>query len=97
MRSTLFDKETAERQRFALVKTRHAAQTALSEGALTDCLELLEGYWPRFQQEYTPQARPITPLPAPPVAEQQSVSPESASENASAPTLGERFRSLFRF
>ena len=35
-------------------KLIEAAQTFHEAGKITDCMRLLEGYWPRFLAEYTP-------------------------------------------
>ena len=42
------------KQRFALFKIINKADDALQNGALADCQRLLDGYWPRFLEEYLP-------------------------------------------
>lgn len=49
------------KQRLALIKTIHAAKSALDADRLSDCRRLLEGYWPRFIREYTPLVAPASP------------------------------------
>jgi hypothetical protein len=37
----------------------HAAKKAQEEGRPSDCLRLLDGYWPRFVMAYTPPVEPV--------------------------------------
>ena len=65
----------ARRQRLALVQVLQSAKSALSEGRVTDCQAILDGYWARFLTEHTPLA-PLKPAPA--VAAEQPAPEEEA-------------------
>jgi hypothetical protein len=47
----------AKPEKFEFVKLITAVENALDEGKLSECVELLEGYWPRFLSAYTPLDR----------------------------------------
>lgn len=75
----------ATKQRLALIKTIHAAESALKAGRLSDCRQQLESYWPRFIQAYTPLIeRAPEQQPTPQVARVETVAPTSASDETSA-------------
>jgi len=70
-----------------LVQQTHKLQGSLDEGQLSDCLTLMDGYWPRFIRAYTP------PIPAKvalgPAAKPAAEPPNGAPQNPSpAPTNG---------
>ncbi len=73
-------------QRLALVRMVQSAEVALDEGRYTECLQILDGYWPSFVTAYTPRL-PDPVASAPTEAKQSETSPE-----VSTPTLGERLR-----
>jgi uncharacterized lipoprotein YddW (UPF0748 family) len=50
--------EHAQQQRLRLVQLIYAADKAQEKGDLAECVELLEGYWPRFLTAYTPMVQP---------------------------------------
>lgn len=74
------------KQKLALVKTMHAAQAAYDDGRLSDCRQMLEGYWPRFIQAYTPLIESK--------AEQVAIEPvvQEQAKEESAPSVGERLK-----
>jgi hypothetical protein len=90
-----FQKEEAQRQRLALWKTTHAAQTALNNGQYADCLRLLDGYWPRFLEAYTPLVE-HTIEPIPPVADQLATPPPPPPQDGSSKSLTQRLKGLLR-
>ncbi|HEY3391698.1 MAG TPA: hypothetical protein VGK58_03250, partial [Lacipirellulaceae bacterium] len=71
-----------------LVKLIEAAQDSHEHGKITDCMRLLEGYWPRFLAAYTP------PLPRAKQPARQKDSPSVAAEpeQKTAPGVGEKFK-----
>ncbi len=46
---------TSAKQKLALVRTIHRAESALESGKLLECHQILQGYWPRFLLRYTPE------------------------------------------
>ena len=46
--------DQSTRQKLALVKIIREAESAFERGELAECHHLLDGYWPRFLQAYTP-------------------------------------------
>ncbi|MEM9186490.1 MAG: hypothetical protein AAGB00_08360 [Planctomycetota bacterium] len=90
------------KQRLALLKTIHAAETALEAGRIVDCHRLLEGYWPRFVRAYTPLRAGVAasdgkrtqeavaakaPVAAPPAAGQ-----DQPADGADEPGFSDRLR-----
>jgi hypothetical protein len=71
-----------------LVKRVFAAKTALDEEQYTDCLRLLNEYWPQYLVEYVP---PIVGAPA--VLAKQPVSPASKATDDTTKSGG-RFRHI---
>ncbi len=63
-----------ELERLQLVKFIDAAKDFHEKGKITDCIRILEGYWPRFLAAYTPPLRIANqpePLQAPAQPQQQ--------------------------
>jgi hypothetical protein len=54
-----------EPERLQLAKLIYAADTFQKTGKITDCIRLLEGYWPRFLATYTPPLRIANQPPRP--------------------------------
>jgi len=85
------------KQKLALLKTVHAAENAFQAGRLVDCQKMLDGYWPRFLQSYTP-AVAVTDAPQPEAKlaarpqDEDKPDQEKPPQNESPPTLGERMR-----
>jgi hypothetical protein len=78
-------------QRFALLKLIRAADNALEKDDLADCQDLLDGYWPRFVEEYLPLVEPpATPI-TPHVAEETAGDAPPAAEEP-RPTISGRVR-----
>jgi hypothetical protein len=75
--------EHAEKERLELVKLRYSADSAAEEGNLAECVQLLESYWPRFLNAYTPVSQPAVAVqPAtqkPPPPEQEEPAAEVSS------------------
>jgi len=44
----------AQAEILQLLRRGHDAQGAYNAGQITDCIEQLDGYWPRFVKAYTP-------------------------------------------
>ncbi len=88
----------SSQERLELVKLLLAARSAQEDGRLTECVRLLESYWPRFVTAYTPLGPPAVaarpPAPAPEV-------PPADEEPEEAPTVGQRLKgylpSILRF
>jgi len=55
--------------------------------SLAECVALLNGYWPRFLEAYTPLAPPAVPAPPPAI-----VAPAAPDPPAEAPSVGERLK-----
>jgi hypothetical protein len=78
-----------------LVKLKHAAHSSQEAGRITDCVRLLESYWPRFLIAYTPVVeRPIDNRTDP---KQIATSPPPTDPKQEArPGVGERLKGLFK-
>jgi hypothetical protein len=69
----LYHLKFSKNERIELSKILATARGALREGEVTDCLKLLDGYWPQFLAEHVPAVDPTlraarakpTPLPPP--------------------------------
>jgi len=73
-----------------LLQRIHAAKSALEAGQVADCVRLLEGYWPRFLETYTPLVQPAIAVDTSP-AQQNSTSPANNNQET-APGLSERIK-----
>jgi hypothetical protein len=77
--------ERSAPEKLELVKLIRAADRAQKSGNLADCVQLLEGYWPRFLTAYTPLVeRPIAEQP--PV--QETPAAEMTEKPDDAPSVG---------
>jgi hypothetical protein len=84
----LCDLRFDDQRRSELVKRVFAAKTALDEGQYTDCLRLLNEYWPQYLVEYVP---PVVAQPAV-LAKQPDNGQKSAPEEDTK--SGGRFRNI---
>ncbi|MCA9238693.1 MAG: hypothetical protein KDA37_00770, partial [Planctomycetales bacterium] len=73
----------SRRQRLKLVKVMQSARLALEDGRVTDCQQVLDGYWARFLMQHTPEAEQ-------PVAAKQD---KSEPEEEKAPSMTSRWKS----
>jgi len=74
--------EKARTEIVQLLQIIHAAKAAYETDRLSDCVRILEGYWPRFVASYTPPVKPAVavqratpPAPASPTEEKQKPTP----------------------
>jgi hypothetical protein len=84
-----------------IFKLTRAAQSAYEGGHMSDCLQTLDGYWPRFVMQYTSPAAPkmaVVPQPGltpAPEASTGATQPSAAKTNEteqSAPSIGNRLK-----
>ncbi len=80
--------EHSQAEIIRLLQRIHEVQTAYDEGQLRECMQLLDGYWPRFVMAYTPPATPAIALGAAP--EQKTTTPANppSPESAEPPATG---------
>jgi hypothetical protein len=74
-----------------LVKLIDAAQSSHENGKITDCVRMLEGYWPRFLAAYTPPL-PLAVQPALP--KEKSSSAPAQPQQPTAPSLSDKLKRL---
>jgi hypothetical protein len=79
--------ERSEPEKLEFVKLISAVDSALQNGRLSECVSLLEGYWPRFLNAYTPAAASIA-QPTPPAGAVPDVSADKVDET---PAVSERW------
>jgi hypothetical protein len=72
-----------ELERFQLAKLIGAAESFNEAGKITDCVSLLEGYWPRFLVAYTPPLR---------IAKQPPSQAAAQPQQQPAPGPGEKWK-----
>ncbi|MFO0788365.1 MAG: family 10 glycosylhydrolase [Pirellulales bacterium] len=79
-----------------LLRRTHAPQTAYEAGEYKDCLDLLDGYWPRFVLAYTqPPVPAVATRPATPAVPPSAGSPPTAEKtDEAAPGLSERIKRM---
>ena len=70
--------ENSQAEILQLLRRTHEVQSAYDTGQLKDCIQLLEGYWPRFVMAYTPPAAPAIAL-APKAGNQSAAAQPSQS------------------
>lgn len=87
----------SEYQRYELLKKIRAAESALRKGHLTNCEQLLDGYWPRFIEEYLPVPESDHDGATPQMADQKSESLPPVEDSNPPPSLSERLRGLLWF
>ncbi|WP_146395578.1 hypothetical protein [Pseudobythopirellula maris] len=93
-----FYAEDLKPQKLALVRAFHAAEAALEEGRLVDCLRVLDSYWPQFVVRHFPPAGGVSgvasrpPVAPGPVDGDPAVddSENAEAEEAETPSIGER-------
>jgi hypothetical protein len=75
----------------------HAAKKAQEEGRPSDCLQLLDGYWPRFLMAYTPPVSPVVatqPARAAATAPADSSGPPANQNQEPPPGISERLKRI---
>ena len=85
-----------------LLQQTHNAQSALEKEQFSECLDLIDGYWPRFVRTYRPAApQKVALLPAgqsgvaPPVGTQQNPeTPPVQDGEQPAPGVGDRIKRM---
>lgn len=85
-----------------LLQQTHNAQSALEREQFSECLDLIDGYWPRFVRTYRPAApQKVALLPvgqpglAPPVGTQQNPdAPPVQDGEQPAPGVGDRIKRM---
>ncbi|HEX5472719.1 MAG TPA: hypothetical protein VFW73_12585, partial [Lacipirellulaceae bacterium] len=83
----------AQAEILQLSKQLHAAKSAFDAHQTTDCLQILDGYWPRFILAYRPPLQP--PMIATRPAKTESSSPPQSDERQQpAPGIGDRLKRL---
>ena len=85
-----------QQENLQLVKLKQAAHSSHEAGRITDCVRLLESYWPRFLMAYTPVVeRPMDEETAP---KQIAISPRPPADPSQEPRpgVGERLKGLFK-
>lgn len=87
--------ENSHEERLELVKLITAAQSAYQAGRLTDCVRLLESYWPRFVVSYTPLVQPTVVQQPPPTPQEETPAEEPAEKPA--PSIGESLKEYILF
>lgn len=85
---TLCDLRFDDQRRSELVKRVFAAKTALDEGQYTDCLRLLNEYWPQYLVAYVP---PVVSQPAVLAKQPENSPPKTTEENSKS---GGRLRNI---
>jgi hypothetical protein len=83
-------------ERLELEKLRRSVESARENNQISDCLQLLDGYWSRFLLTYSPPVQPMIAIkPAAPVAtsqEGQGENPPPAAKPDDNPSLGDRLK-----
>ncbi len=87
----LFDLVFNESELRALYKLLTLADLNLQNGQVGECLQLLNGYWPRFLMQNVPLPKEVPALAAKPAAEPTSADPPAATE---APSWTDRLKGL---
>jgi hypothetical protein len=77
-------------ERVELAKMNYSASIALAEQNFSDCLRLLDSYWPQFLARHVPvdESTLNTSTPAPPL-------PEARTEPTRKPGVADRIRDLW--
>ena len=94
--------EPSEKEKLAFVKTLSEIKRAYESGRYSDCVELLESYWPRFLLAYTPpvpQTQPVIanePARRDPQAAAAAPAPTPAAADEKAPAVS-GWRRLWSF
>jgi hypothetical protein len=79
-----------------LLQHTHDVQAAFDAGQFQECLQLLDGYWPRFVLAYTPAAPPAIAVAARPTANRETEIPPAPDnkDEQSNPGIGERLKRI---
>jgi hypothetical protein len=91
--------ENSQAEILQLLRRTHEVQAAYDAGQLKDCIQLLEGYWPRFVMAYTPPAAPAIAL-APkagsqsPAAQPSQSTPPTGKGEEPAPGFSDRLKRI---
>jgi hypothetical protein len=89
----LFDLTFSEKERIELAKLITLAECQLQNRQIGDCVRLLEGYWPRFLEDFVPLQPAANPVAQkPPVAENPEGNP--AAPPAQRTGLKDRVKDL---
>jgi hypothetical protein len=84
--------ERSEPEKLELVKLISAADSALENGRYSDCVALLEGYWPRYLNAYTPAVAPT--IATQPAITDPAAPTTQAEPAAETPSVGSRWFDL---
>lgn len=87
--------QRSEAEKLALVKLKSAAGSAFENGRLAECVDRLDGYWPRYLNAYTPTVAPPMANQTPPATEPQPAT--TTEQEAEVPSVGKSWYSLPRF
>jgi hypothetical protein len=72
----------------------HAAKKAQEDGRSSDCLQLLDGYWPRFLMAYTPPVAPVVAAQPAPAAAPRALAPPADENQEPTPGISERLKRM---
>ncbi len=91
--------ENSQAEILQLLRCTHEVQAAYDAGQLKDCIQLLEGYWPRFVMAYTPTTTPVIALAPssdkPPAAATPSQpAPPTSNGEPPAPGFSDRLKRI---
>jgi hypothetical protein len=85
--------DNAKAEVIALYQQIHAAQSAFDAGQISDCLRIVDGYWPRFVLANRPRLQPkIAALPAPNNQQPSPAQPNQGQDTA--PGVRDRVKRL---
>lgn len=77
-----------------LLRRTHDAQAAFDAGQVSNCIQLLDGYWPKFVTAYTPLAQPKIALAPAPQTKQQPSTPQSNEGEQPAPGIRDHIKRI---
>jgi hypothetical protein len=89
------EKLTGRAEMVQFIKLIHASRAAFDAGRISDCVHLLEGYWPRFLIAYT--AHTQSAIAAEPAQKQQAASPPADPLQEPPPSVSEKLKRLVPF
>ncbi len=79
----------SEPEKLELIKRISATDSAFESGRLSDCVEQLEGYWPRYLNAYTPAAAPS--IATQPIGTENPTPATSSNQPEKPPSVGSRW------
>jgi hypothetical protein len=88
----LYDNSQAEY--FQLSQQIHAAKSAFDAGQVTDCIRIIDGYWPRFILAYRPPAQPKVAERIVPTT-QSALPPQTNEGQDASPGFSDRIKRLW--